>query len=158
MGFIDAYKHLEKLCGDTLNDDRRISAYIDAMLRLPQGSYIVAGWDEDLKQLKHYRWVRNQIAHEPGCNEDNMCDDEDVQWIEQFYVRVMQQTDPLALYRKQMQYMLKSKTKKQKSEIVCVQKPKAKKKDSSASVIAALFLMSAALLTLLGVAFYLLLQ
>lgn len=28
MGFNDSYKHLEKLCGEVLNDDRRVSAYI----------------------------------------------------------------------------------------------------------------------------------
>ena len=65
MGFIESYKHLEKLCGEVLNDDRRISAYIDEMINTPRGSYLVRGWDDDLKQLKHYRWVRNQIAHEP---------------------------------------------------------------------------------------------
>ena len=65
MGFIESYKHLEKLCGEVLNDDRRISAYIDEMINTPRGSYLVKGWDDDLKQLKHYRWVRNQIAHEP---------------------------------------------------------------------------------------------
>lgn len=32
MGFIESYKHLEKLCGEVLNDDRRISAYIDEMI------------------------------------------------------------------------------------------------------------------------------
>ena len=31
MGFIDSYKRLEKLCGEVLNDDRRISAYIEEM-------------------------------------------------------------------------------------------------------------------------------
>ena len=72
MGFIDSYKHLEKLCGEVLNDDRRVSAYIDEMLRTPRGSYYVRTWDEDLKNLKHYRWVRNQISHEPGCTEQNV--------------------------------------------------------------------------------------
>lgn len=67
MGFIESYKHLEKLCGEVLNDDRRISAYIDEMINTPRGSYLVKGWDDDLKQLKHYRWVRNQITHEPDC-------------------------------------------------------------------------------------------
>ena len=60
MGFIEAYKRLEKLCGEILNDDRRISAYIDEMVNAPRGSYLVSGWDDDLKKLKHYRWVRNQ--------------------------------------------------------------------------------------------------
>lgn len=100
MGFMDAYKRLEKLCGEIMKDDRRVSAYIDEMLRLPNGSRMVAGWNDDLKQLKHYRWVRNQIAHDPDRTEQNMCQPEDIRWIEDFYARIMNQTDPLALYRK----------------------------------------------------------
>ena len=100
MGFIDSYKHLEKLCGEVLNDDRRVSAYIDEMLRTPRGSYYVRTWDEDLKNLKHYRHIRNQISHEPGCTEQNMCYPEDELWLEEFYSRIMNQTDPLSLYHK----------------------------------------------------------
>lgn len=37
MGFIESYKHLEKICGEVLNDDRCISAYIDEMLNTPVG-------------------------------------------------------------------------------------------------------------------------
>ena len=100
MGFIESYKHLEKLCGEVLNDDRRISAYIDEMISTPRGSYLVRGWDDDLKQLKHYRWVRNQIAHEPDCTEQNMCEPSDAEWLDDFYSRIMNQTDPLTLYAK----------------------------------------------------------
>jgi hypothetical protein len=100
MGFIDSYKHLEKLCGEVLNDDRRVSAYIDEMLSTPDGARFVYSWNEDLKMLKHYRWVRNQIAHEPNCNETNMCQPKDTAWINDFYNRIMNQTDPLTLYHK----------------------------------------------------------
>lgn len=100
MGFIDSYKRLEKLCGEVLNDNRCVSAYIDEMLNTPNGAVYVRTWNEDLKKLKHYRWVRNQISHEPGCNEFNMCEPGDELWIENFYLRIMNQTDPLALYRK----------------------------------------------------------
>lgn len=100
MGFIESYKHLEKLCGEVLNDDRRISAYIYEMINTPRGSYLVRGWDDDLKQLKHYRWVRNQIAHESDCTEQNMCELSDTVWLDAFYSRIMNQTDPLALYSK----------------------------------------------------------
>ena len=100
MGFIESYKHLEKLCGEVLNDNRRISAYIYEMENTPRGSSLVRGWDYDLKQLKHYRWVRNQIAHEPDCTEQNMCDESDAVWLDNFYSRIMNQTDPLALYYK----------------------------------------------------------
>lgn len=103
MGFIEAYKRLEKLCGEILNDDRRISAYIDEMANAPRGAYLVSGWEDDLKKLKHYRWVRNQIVHNPDCNEENMCCYDDAQWLNNFHARIMNQTDPLALYRKALQ-------------------------------------------------------
>lgn len=98
MGFMDAYKHLEKICGEMLTDDRKVSAYIDEMISHPDASKYVKGWNEDLKQLKHYRWVRNQIAHEPGCTEANMCEKKDVVWLENFYFRITKQIDPLTLY------------------------------------------------------------
>ena len=116
MGFIEAYKRLEKLCGEILNDDRRVSAYIDEMINTPRGAYLVRGWDEDLKQLKHYRWVRNQIVHDPNCSEEKMCSDDDTQWIADFHARIMNQTDPLTLYRKATQTRQKQATKNAKSQ------------------------------------------
>lgn len=98
MGFIDSYKRLEKLCGDVLDDDRRVSAYIDEMLQIQNGARYVWGWDSDLRQLKHLRWVRNRIVHDPGCTEANMCEPGDTQWLDSFYNRMVAQTDPLALY------------------------------------------------------------
>lgn len=100
MGFMEAYKHLEKLCGEILNNDRCISAYIDELMTTNNGSYLVKNWDSDLKQLKHYRWIRNQIVHNPNCTEQNMCEPGDAEWLEKFYTRIMQQSDPLALYLK----------------------------------------------------------
>lgn len=100
MGFIESYKRLEKLCGDLLNDDRRVSAYIDEMMRVPSGSFYVATWEEDLKKLKHYRWIRNKIVHEPDCGESDLCEPGDAAWLDQFYARILAQTDPLALFRK----------------------------------------------------------
>ena len=108
MGFIDSYKHLEKLCGDVLNDDRRVSAYIDEMLNTPRGPYYVRTWNEDLKNLKHYRWVRNKISHEPGCTEQNMCEPGDELWLNEFYSRIMSQTDPLSLYHRATRPIIKT--------------------------------------------------
>lgn len=98
MGFMDSYKQLEKICGELLNDDRRLSAYIDEMKNISNGSFYLQGWDEDLKRLKHYRWIRNQIVHEPNCTEQNMCEVSDVLWLDNFYLRIMNQSDPIALY------------------------------------------------------------
>ncbi len=103
MRFMASYKHLEKLCGDVRGDQRRLSAYIEEMERKPMGPRYVAGWNEDLRNLKHYRWVRNQIVHDPDCEEEDLCDPADADWLEDFYDRIMDQTDPLALYRKATQ-------------------------------------------------------
>lgn len=102
MSFISSYKRLEKLCGEVMNDERKVSAYIDKMINTKQGSMVVSGWNEDLKKLKHYRWVRNQIVHEPNCTEENMCEVKDELWIDEFYQRILNCTDPLALYYQAM--------------------------------------------------------
>jgi hypothetical protein len=73
------------------------------MSQIPRGPIFVLGWDNDLKQLKHYRWIRNKIDHEPGYTEENMCKPADAEWLDGFYSRVLNQTDPLALYRKALQ-------------------------------------------------------
>ena len=101
MRFIEAYKRLEKLCGEILGDEGRISAYIEEMKNIPDGSYYVSTWNEDLKKLKHYRWLRNKIVHDTDCTEANMCNQSDVKWINDFYSRILNETDPLALYRKE---------------------------------------------------------
>lgn len=100
MGFIDSYKRLEKLCGEIFDNDRRINEYIDEMKNTVDGSTYVREWDKDLESLKYYRMVRNKISHDPDCNEENMCKPEDALWLDNFYSRIMNQTDPLAMYRK----------------------------------------------------------
>ena len=100
MSFIDSYKRLEKLCSEIYSDNYGVSLYIDEMLNTPTGAQYVPGWDKDLKQLKHYRWVRNQIVHNPGCAEENVCEYGDAQWLDNFRSRIMSANDPLALYRK----------------------------------------------------------
>lgn len=98
MGFMQSYKRLDNLCKDT--NDVGITGYIEDMERTLGGEYRVNGWKNDYYTLKHYRYVRNQIAHEEYATEENMCSQEDAEWIDGFYRRIMTQTDPLALYQK----------------------------------------------------------
>ena len=83
-----------------MSDNRGVSSYIDEMEHTIKGTRYVPSWNEDLKKLNHYRWVRNQISHEPNCTEANMCEPDDALWLDNFYERIMNRTDPLALYRK----------------------------------------------------------
>lgn len=99
MRFIDSYKQLEKLCGEIFNSSPHgVTEYIEEMERTPNGKFYVEKWGEDYKALKHCRYIRNKIVHEPNCNEENMCTAKDTQWLENFYFRIMNQTDPLSLY------------------------------------------------------------
>ena len=93
MSFIESYKHLDKICGEMFETQYGVSAYIEEMLNNSHGSFLVRGWENDLKQL-------NQIVHEPDCSEESMCEVGDDEWLDDFYERIINQTDPLAMYRK----------------------------------------------------------
>ena len=77
-----------------------ISGYIADMEQLTNGRLFVAGWEEDYRLLKHYRHIRNRIAHDVDATEDALCTAEDAAWIEEFYGHILNQTDPLAVYCK----------------------------------------------------------
>lgn len=111
MGFIDSYKRLEKICSEMYGDNHGLSIYIDEMISYSNGYYHVSVWNEDLRHLKHYRWIRNQIVHEPDCTEENMCNSYDIQWLDDFYSRIISGNDPLALYRKVKSQRRSQKTK-----------------------------------------------
>lgn len=103
MHFQEAYKQLEKLCDEIMVAPKcGVTAYIKEM-ETTSGGRSVMGWDEDLKMLKHCRFVRNQISHEPGCTEENTCEPGDAAWAEQFRERIMTGDDPLARRRRMRQ-------------------------------------------------------
>ena len=100
MSFIDAFKRLEKLCNEIYGDIHGVKIYINEMSNTPDGEHYVVGWNDDLKMLKHLNWVRNKISHDPECNEDNMCEPGDAEWINRFHSRIMATNDPLTQYHK----------------------------------------------------------
>ena len=96
MRFFQAYKRLDNLCRDT--NGIGINGYIEDMENRPNGEYKVTGWKDDYFQLKHYRHIRNRIAHENNAEEVDLCTEKDAAWLDAFYQRILTQTDPLALY------------------------------------------------------------
>ena len=99
MKFLNSYKRLDNLCKDIFKSEKGISTYIEEMERTSSAKFKVQNWDNDYKKLKHYRYIRNQIVHDNYATEDNMCDNFDIEWIEQFYNKIINCTDPLAIYR-----------------------------------------------------------
>lgn len=97
MGFMNSYKRLDNLCKDM--NGKGVSGYIEDMERNPNGNYFIADWKNDYKTLMHYRYIRNKIAHDNYAEEANMCSDKDTEWLETFYKRILNQCDPLSLYK-----------------------------------------------------------
>lgn len=122
MEFLTVYKKLDNLCKDLLNTDRGISTYISIMEDKSSAAYFIQNWSDDYKALKHYRWVRNQLAHEDNVYEEDLCTEADIQWIIRFHKRILNHQDPLALYNKTKR--------KVKTPIKPVQTTIIKKKDS----------------------------
>lgn len=102
MGFMASYKRVEKLCNEMFEENNGVTQYINEMENTPRGNIYVETWNDDLKKLKHYRWIRNKISHEPDCTEQNMCEPKDELWLEDFYDRIMERNDPLTLYNREM--------------------------------------------------------
>lgn len=99
MNFINSYKRLEQLCNDMFNDKHGISIYIDKLSKIDNKNI-------DLKKLKHCRYLRNKIVHEPNCTEENMCKPEDVKFLNDFYKRIKNHEDPLSKDKRNKPYKL----------------------------------------------------
>ena len=75
-----------------------VTGYLEDMDRKSGAGLQVTGWWDDYRQLKYYRHIRNQIAHENNATEEGLCSEDDSAWIEAFHHRILDRTDPLALY------------------------------------------------------------
>ncbi len=94
--FFENYKCLDKICGEIFGYTNGVSEYIRAMEEEHGQLDLRSDWVRDYKQLKHVRWVRNQIAHEAA--DERISKDDDTRFVLDFYDRIMRQTDPLAVY------------------------------------------------------------
>ncbi len=99
--FQEEYKRLDRLCKDYLSSAEGVSEYIRQMESTSwRNRYYVYTWEDDYKQLKHVRWVRNQLAHEVGTLDSDICTEEDLEWITSFYNRIINGSDPFTMIRK----------------------------------------------------------
>ena len=99
--FQENYKRLDCLCKDSLSSNEGVSEYIRQM---ESTSWVdrryVNSWEDDYKMLKHVRWIRNQLAHEVGTLEAGICQIDDLNYIKDFYNRILNGTDPFTCIRK----------------------------------------------------------
>lgn len=100
MSFMQSYKRLDNLCKDLFRSSQGVTSYIEAMEKCRRGANAIAQWKTDYLKLKHYRYIRNRIAHDNNADESLLCKKEDARWIDGFYNRIINGQDPLTLYRK----------------------------------------------------------
>ena len=97
LEFLEAYKSLDELCKQILSSEKGISEYIDEMSKEQQAHLKVFCWENDYKQLKRMRWIRNRLVHETNSFEDNLITMEDIEWLQDFRSRIMKCTDSYSL-------------------------------------------------------------
>lgn len=95
--FLELYKSIDRICKDMFSSSEGISTYIIKMEETPLlNRKKVQAWDDDYKQLKHYRYMRNQLAHDLPIDSD-FCAQEDIDWLEYFYNDLLSCNDPIAI-------------------------------------------------------------
>jgi len=96
----ETFKSLERICNDIYGDKNGVTKYISEMETMsPFDADKIPRWKTDLNRLKSVRYIRNNIAHDGSFSVD-ACTEEDVAFIKDFYNRIFNTEDPLALKRK----------------------------------------------------------
>ncbi len=91
---LEEYKYVDNICRDMLGVEKGVTAYIEQLEETPIAvRYRITEWNDEYRQLKHIRWLRNQIAHSTEYVE---CTQSDLDWLKGFHNRLLTQQDLLA--------------------------------------------------------------
>lgn len=99
--FQEQYKRLDALCKDLFSSKDGITEYINEMEKLSYSKYRyrISKWDTIFQKLKHLRYIRNQLAHEIGAFDLELCTEDDIEWLNSFYDLILKTNDPLSRIR-----------------------------------------------------------
>ena len=91
------FKRLDKLLRESRRTERGVSSYIDDMKAVNEiGARHIPNWRTDLDWLWQCRHVRNRLAHDATSEVHSLCDRQHVEFLKNFYARVLNGRDPLA--------------------------------------------------------------
>ena len=104
--FFDEFKALDNLCrdiyGKSIDNKLGVTLYLEDMDRKAyQGAFKVSSWISDYNHLKSVRNTRNELAHSRNSMTVDICSQEDIDFVRYFRTRILNQTDPIAMLRKQ---------------------------------------------------------
>ena len=115
---LEEYKYVDAICRDMLGTKKGVSAYIEQLDETPMTvRYWITEWNDEYRQLKHIRWLRNQIAH---STESVECTQSDLDWLRGFHNRLLTQQDLLAKARRVIQESQIQKQQQQAKTIAAV--------------------------------------
>ena len=98
---LEEYKYADVICRDMLGAEKGVTDYIEQLNETPVTvRYWLTEWNDEYRQLKHIRWLRNQITHSTGYVE---CTQSDLDWLKDFHNRLLTQQDLLAMARQVIQ-------------------------------------------------------
>ncbi len=105
--FFDAFKELDNLCkdiyGESVDNKLGVTLYLEDMERNTcQGASKVPDWASDYNRLKSARNLRNELAHSRTSMTVDICSQDNIDFVSFFRARILNQTDPLAMLRKQL--------------------------------------------------------
>ena len=115
LDFLEEYNSLDELCKQILSNEKGISAYINEMNKEQNNHSSIACWENDYRQLKKMRGIRNRLVHESNSFQDNLVTIEDIKWLHTFYSRIINCTDPFSLLYKSRNITSKKSTLKENS-------------------------------------------
>ena len=103
--FFDEYKRLDKLCSDIYGKSSGgVTSYINDMASVSSSdAQKILDWHSTYNKLKSLRHIRNQMAHGEGSFDDYACSYDDIEWLRDFRNKIMNVSDPLAIYRSNME-------------------------------------------------------
>ena len=104
--FFDEFKALDNLCrdiyGESVDNKLGVTLYLEDMNRKNYQEVIkIPGWTSDYNRLKHVRHLRNELAHSRNSFSVDICSQEDIDFIRSFRAKILNQTDPIAILKKQ---------------------------------------------------------
>lgn len=104
--FFDEFRALDNLCrdiyGESVDNKLGVTLYLEDMdKKAYRGSINVSGWVSDYNRLKSARNIRNELAHSRNSMTVDICSQEDIDFVRTFRAKILNQTDPLAVLRKQ---------------------------------------------------------
>ena len=111
--FFEEFKRLDKICREIYGVSQGgVTNYIEDMKSVSAfESKEIPSWDSDLKFLIKMRHIRNQLSHGIDTMNLPMCGQSDILWLKDFYNRILEQSDPIALlYQRRKEKAARTKT------------------------------------------------